>query len=247
MTHAFGRFVTSNAGAAVVALALVIAPAAAKADAPHFLSQQGRLLDVAGRPITGTVKIRFSLYTQPDGGDPFWTEAIDVPLTDGYFDVVLGRTVALDPARFDGLSVFLGFTVQDDPEMSPREEIVSVPYALVAGDVRGDIHPGSVSVGGNVVIDQNGNWVGPSAGLAGAPGKDGQSVSSTAVPVGDATCPYGGVQFSVAGQSTFACNGAPGAAGTAGAPGESVTALALSAGDPTCPYGGVRFTIGRGR
>ena len=44
----------------------------------------------------------------------------------------------------------------------------SVPVAFradLADNVTGNITPSSVSVGGNVVIDQNGSWVGDPTGL----------------------------------------------------------------------------------
>jgi len=58
-----------------------------------------------------------------------------VALDDGYFVVALGSTTPLP--LFDGATRYLGIKVADDPEMTPREELVSVPYALMAGDVIG--------------------------------------------------------------------------------------------------------------
>ena len=51
-------------------------------------------------------------------------------------------------------------TIGNDPELSPRAPIQSVPYALFAGDVNGDIHPSTVSIGNMEVINENGQWVG---------------------------------------------------------------------------------------
>ena len=61
---------------ALAVTASLFSSAAALAATPRFLSQQGRLLDVAGRPITGDVKIVFSLYTQPTEGTAFWSETL---------------------------------------------------------------------------------------------------------------------------------------------------------------------------
>lgn len=42
----------------------------------------------------------------------------------------------------------MGITLRGESEMAPRTQLVSVPYALNAGDVRGaDIHPDSVHAG----------------------------------------------------------------------------------------------------
>ncbi len=145
----------------------------AAADVPALLGQQGRLLDANDVPVTGTVQMVFSLYTSPTGGTAQWTETLNVQLDDGYFAETLGTVTAIDPAIFDGSPLYLGITVEADPEMTPREELVSVPYAIVATDVTGDINPASVSIGGNIVIDSDGNWVGSPTGLVGPTGPAG--------------------------------------------------------------------------
>lgn len=226
---------TARVRAAILSslLAALVMPPVAEA-APRFLAQQGRLLDVSGRPISGMIKMRFALYAQPTEGEPFWIETQEVPVEDGYFHVVLGSKTALEPALFDGLPVHLGISVQEDPEMRPREEIVSVPYALFAGDVRGHINPSGVSINGTQVIDHEGNWVGPGSGLM---GPSGESVAATPLPAGHATCAHGGVQFSVGGQTTYACNGTPGTAGPAGAAGPQGPAGPQGVAGPAGPAG----------
>ena len=158
----------------LVALALAIAavPAAAdQGDVPALLTQTGRLFDAMDRPVDGDLTMAFVLYDVPEGGSALWTETHTVAFDDGYFVVALGRTTALPP--FDGTPRYLGIRVADDAEMTPREELVSVPYALVAGDVIGDIHPASISIGGATVIDQDGRWVGDPTGLIGPMGPQG--------------------------------------------------------------------------
>jgi hypothetical protein len=161
-------------GAVIGSLALA---AEARAAAPALLSEQGRLLDKNDRPVLGPVPMVFALYTAPTGGAPFWTETHTVTLDDGYFAETLGATTPIDVAAFaSGAPVYLGIKVGSDAEMTPRQEIVSVPYALsaaVASDVVGDIHPASVSIGDTLVIDEDGTWVGPSSGLVGPAGPAG--------------------------------------------------------------------------
>ncbi len=146
---------------------------AARADAPALLGQQGRLLDADGVPVSGTVHIVFTLWSAATEGSTLWTEPHDILLDDGYFAVTLGLTNGIDPAIFAGSPVYLGLTVESDPEMTPREEIVSVPYAVMATDVTGDINPTSVTVGGTMVIDADGQWVGDPTGLVGPEGPQG--------------------------------------------------------------------------
>ena len=71
-----------------------------------------------------------------------------------------------------GPQPFLGITVNLDPELQPRHPLTSVPYAMVADNVLGHITPSSVSVGGRVVIDEDGNLVGIEPGGGGGGGYD---------------------------------------------------------------------------
>ena len=150
---------------------LIASATTAYADTPALLSQQGRLLATDGTPATGTVNITFALYDADAGGTALWSEMHSIMLDDGYFVATLGSTSAL-PA-LDGSPKYLGITVGTDAEMTPREEVVSVPYALLAGDVTGAIHPANVTVNGTLVIDSTGAWVGPSTGIAGPAGPTG--------------------------------------------------------------------------
>ena len=152
---------------ALLATSVWLGGARAEAQVPQTLMHQGRLFDSAGAPSTGRQNITYRVYSAATGGMALWTESHMVTLDDGYFSVQLGDTTMLPANLFDGTPRFLGVTVGSDPEMTPREEIVSVPYALRAGDVTGDIHPRSVSIGTTPVIDSSGRWVGPSMGGSG--------------------------------------------------------------------------------
>jgi hypothetical protein len=103
---------------------------------PTMISFQGQLLDSGGNPVpTGTYSMTFRLYNNmPIGGTAFWTEThSSVQVTDGLFNVLLGGSGnPLDPSAFTG-TTYLGVTVGSDPEMTPRQQMVSVPYAFVAG------------------------------------------------------------------------------------------------------------------
>lgn len=153
-----------------LALGAFATPAAAT---PMLLGQQGRIFDAEGAPVVGALSMEFSLYGQMTGGTPLWSETFLVNFDDGYFSVVLGSSDPLDAGIFDGASLYLGITVGDDPEMTPRQTIVSVPYAITAYDVVGDINPASISVGGMPVIDGAGAWVGDPTGLEGPAGVQG--------------------------------------------------------------------------
>jgi hypothetical protein len=142
------------------------------ASVPQTLTQQGRLFDAKGAPITGQLDITFTLYDAAQNGKSLWTETLTVTLDDGYFSAALGAKNTLDGV-FTGAPLYLGVAVDKDAEMEPRAEVASVPYALVAGNAIGDITPSTVTVGGKVVIDASGKWVGDPTGLVGPAGAQG--------------------------------------------------------------------------
>ncbi|MFQ5854547.1 MAG: hypothetical protein ACE5LU_02730 [Anaerolineae bacterium] len=111
-------------GALVMALAV-----------PALISYQGRLLDGAGDPVAdGPYTMIFRLYDVATGGAPLWTETKSVTVAGGLFTTLLGDTTALDLGIFDGRDLWLGVQVGADPEMTPRQRIVSVPYAIFSQD-----------------------------------------------------------------------------------------------------------------
>jgi len=131
--------------------------------APTKLSQQGRLLDGDSQALTGTHALVFKLFDAETAGTEVWQEDRAVSFEEGYYSIVLGEQVPLSDLLFAAGSVWLELTV-DGAVLSPRQEVVSVPYALraaVAGAVEGGpVDADEISVGGSPVIDSNGNWVG---------------------------------------------------------------------------------------
>lgn len=190
-----------------------LAGEASAAMVPAFIHQQGRLFDAAGEPVAGSVNITFTLYTDATGGAVRWTETQSVVLSDGYFSTRLGQDTGIDPTLFDGSLLYLGIKVGTDPEMSPRQSLVSVPYAFLANNVVGDITPKSVSIAGKTVIDATGKWVGDAAGLMGPQGPAG-----AAGPQGPAGA--------VGPQGPAGAVGPQGPAGAAGSPDTAAQVLA---------------------
>jgi hypothetical protein len=187
----------------------------ASATVPHALTEQGRLLDSAGNPQTGVVSVRFALYDAPTSGAPLWTETQSVPLDVGYFSAQLGAVTPIPGSVWDGSTRYVGITVGSDAEMAPRQPTSSVPYALVADDAVGDLHPASVTVAGTLVIDAQGNWVGSGAGPVGPTGPQGAAgATGPAGPQGPAGAP--GVAGATGPQGPIGPQGAVGATGPLG-------------------------------
>jgi len=155
---------------------------------PSTVNQQGRLYDANDKPIDGTLAVTFAVYASADATEALWVETQDVEFDAGRFTVALGSVEAFGQDVFDGSTRYIGITIADDDEMSPRAPIASVPYALVAGDAIGHINPQSVSISNyGEVIDENGNWVGePIEGTPGPTGPQGpEGATGAQGPKGD--------------------------------------------------------------
>ena len=215
---------------AAVAVATFGQAAIAEAAVPTSVTHQGRLYDAVDQPINDTLDLTYSVYDTANGASAVWTETHTVTFVDGYFSVTLGETDPLDESVLDGGVKYLGIAVGSDPEMSPRAEVHSVPYAIHAGiaeDVYGDINPNSISVNGTLLVNASGTWVGPSSGLIGPTGPQGpagaQGATGPAGPAGaaGATGPQGpagaaGATGATGPQGATGATGAQGLQGVAG-------------------------------
>jgi hypothetical protein len=213
------------ASAALLTQGVLLASSAASAGVPRSLTEQGRLFDSGGSPLNVTTTLQFALYAGPAGGAALWSETRTVTLDQGYFSAQLGAVTPFPAGLWTGASLYLGITVGTDPEMTPRQATQSVPYALVAGDAVGDLHPATVSVNGALVIDQNGNWVGPATGLVGPMGPQGATGAAGATGATGATGAPGAV-------GPTGSTGAPGATGAVGPQGATGNPGAVGATGP---------------
>ena len=128
---------------------------------PRFLSYQGRVTDAAGSPIGNSAPVNrtvtFRLYNASTGGSLLYAESQTVTISAGEFSVLIGNGSGLSgvpgpsaPAPVPYLtlpsvinqsttdSLYLGITVDDgnsstsDPEIVPRQQLVSAAFALRA-------------------------------------------------------------------------------------------------------------------
>jgi hypothetical protein len=99
----------------------------------------GVLTDVNGKPLTGKQGVTFYFYNEAQGGSPLWLETQNVEMdSTGHYKVMLGSTSSqgLPSALFvSGEARWLGVQVQGQAEQ-PRVLLLSVPYALKAGDAQ---------------------------------------------------------------------------------------------------------------
>ena len=103
---------------------------------PSMINYQGKLTKADGTlfPDTPTpYSLTFAIYSQSTGGLPLWSEInTNVQVKKGLFSVLLGSVNNLPANIFDGTDRYFGVTVGTDAEMSPRQQIASVPFALKA-------------------------------------------------------------------------------------------------------------------
>lgn len=143
-------------------------PAATSPTTPNrYLSFQGRLTDSSDNPITVATDMRFALYNDStaSGSAQLWEEQrVVTPDEDGIFSIILGTTNPIPTSVFtDNANLWLGVTVETDPEMTPRQQIATVGYALNAETLQGIPPSASPSANRIPIITQSGDLV-----LAGA-------------------------------------------------------------------------------
>lgn len=106
---------------------------------PHLVKFSGAIKNVSGLPHNGVVSIRFVIYGDATGGTALWQEVQNTQLDQqGHYEVALGVTgreglpaelFASGEPRWLGVQPLL-----PGVEEQPRVLLVSVPYALKAGD-----------------------------------------------------------------------------------------------------------------
>jgi len=106
---------------------------------PTLVNFNGTLRDLDGKPITQITGVTFSLFKDEQGGAPLWMETQNVaPDRNGHYTVALGSTTAegLPTDVFaSGEARWLAVQAEGQPEQ-PRILLLSVPYALKAGDAQ---------------------------------------------------------------------------------------------------------------
>jgi hypothetical protein len=138
---------------------------AANASVPPLIQFSDVATDEGGNSLSGVVNLTFSLYAGSQGGEPLWTETQNnVPLDPaGHYSVQLGITkpAGVPTTLFtSGEARWLGVRIAQQPEQ-PRVLLLSVPYALKAGD--------AATIGG----------LPPSAFMLAAPGNGAASAYTT--------------------------------------------------------------------
>src|SRR5271170_4130905 len=173
-------------------LALIVSLAAQTASGSPTSSQVPPLIqlsnvasDEGGNSLSGVVSITFSLYAGQRGGQPLWIETQNNVQLDpiGHYSVQLGITKpnGVPTTLFtSGEARWLGVRIADQVEQ-PRVLLLSVPYALKAGD--------AATIGG----------LPPSAFVLAAPSNGTAPVYSTELATGQSVSPETAVDVTTTG------------------------------------------------
>ena len=104
---------------------------------PRLVNYSGKALDAAGKPLSGIAGVTFAIYKDQYEGSPLWLETQNVTANSkGNFTIQLGATKpeGLPLELFSSPEArWLGVRVNGGEEQ-PRVLLLSVPYALKAGD-----------------------------------------------------------------------------------------------------------------
>lgn len=159
MNPSFSFVVSRPVRNAALVLCLAASAASAQSTVPVLMSYQGRVTDASGALIGNSTPVNrtvtFRLYAAATGGSAVWAEAQTVTISGGEFSVLIGNGTGVSgtpgpsaPATtpFKTLSdiintatsavLYLGITVDDgnaattDPEISPRQQLVSGAFSL---------------------------------------------------------------------------------------------------------------------
>lgn len=139
----------------LVLLAVALASPALAAT-PQHMNYQGILTD-GGSPVPdGNYTVTFRIYSVSVGGSELWSEARLVSTTGGLFTITLGLLTPLTDSVFDGTPRYMGISVEADPEMAPRAELTTVPFAYRVSTVdgaSGGTVTSTTTIQGDVLLD----------------------------------------------------------------------------------------------
>lgn len=116
----------------LIVLCLIVLSASIFAEVPTYITYQGRLTDSLGNPVADVEHdIVLNIYEDDMTPTPLWSSGtLTGTPTNSLVSIHLGPIL---PEIFtSGSQRYLGIILDDNPEMAPRVEITSMPYAYQA-------------------------------------------------------------------------------------------------------------------
>ncbi|MCX5793775.1 MAG: hypothetical protein NTY45_16380, partial [Elusimicrobia bacterium] len=112
---------------------------------PGLINFQGRLTDASNNPLSGPHDFIFGIYDASSGGAQLWTETqTGITVANGVLAVQLGAVTPITAPIFYAPAAYLQITV-DNIALSPRQRLVTAPYAFNAYSLQGRDYDAFVS------------------------------------------------------------------------------------------------------
>ena len=155
---------------ALVSCLLLFPLAGARGDAPQLLSYQGVLMRSDGTVVPDAIyDLTFRVYQHPTSIDPsdlLFEQTLTVQVEAGLYNVILSNNELGSgdvQAVFSGSLRFMEVTIGENPTagvlsattLFPRQQIGSVPFALVANQARELIAPVGLPSGAIILWDRS--------------------------------------------------------------------------------------------
>ena len=203
-------------------LGLVALGPAVRAQMPRTISFQGVLADGSGKIVPdGNHTLTLRLYDVAAGGSPIFTETqTGIPVVQGIFNAIIGSVSAIPTSLAFDRAYFLGVSVDNGGELSPRTALTAAPYALRASfaDQAGSLAPGAIGVvtsinggdgavvlqgSGSTTINRTGNTITiSSSGGSGGTGIQGVQSPGSSLAIANGNGPVASVDIADGGVTT---------------------------------------------
>ncbi|HVV71111.1 MAG TPA: hypothetical protein VHI52_06380, partial [Verrucomicrobiae bacterium] len=150
---------------------LLVSAAALAQSVPQLINYQGQLLDASGMPLTnGDYVIEVRLFAADSGGAPIWGPQVfngqagagfgrKVPVVQGRFNLVFGpqdtASQSLAAVFATNPAVYLELKVGSGNPISPRQQILSSPFALSAANAENALNAQNAVNAQNAANAQN--------------------------------------------------------------------------------------------
>lgn len=175
---------------------------------PLSITYQGVLSEVDGAGsvvimTAPTAMLEVRLYDAPTGGTALWGHEISVTLADGAFNMIISDAAgsAVAPPAVSAVledviqgatgPMYIGLTVSGGSEITPRQQMLSAPYAVAAKSAEKSV--GTFAVGSHLNVTGNA-VVGQQLQVAGSSSLSGNlSVVAPGTISGYGTIPLGGI------------------------------------------------------
>jgi len=109
------------------------------AEVPRVINYQGRLTEADGSSLTGEHTVTFRVYDAETKGTQLWEESHPITLTvqdNGIYSIVLGSLTPFGTLDFNK-PLWLALEVDAEGEMTPRQRLTAVGYAINADTLDG--------------------------------------------------------------------------------------------------------------